>query len=364
MKPRPLLPGSVFGGGLSALALDVVCGLLVLVWNRAHVILYGHVLPLDVFLALLLLRRGLLSAWQRVEGAGDRALVHLILRCESASLLLFAILLLHLAPRALSARHVSIRVFIGITVVFPFVQSLEEVKVVFVVEAGDIVESIGVECSIDLLNEDWIVELLAVLVEDLKCLDVEALPLFIFRSLLVLRVVEPCSTVVVHRPHLCLWIVPRVDTVDTFGGQIVMRWHIIVHLLPRLHQQVLLIINEYEIGEELDGLGLEQSSEGSILQIAWIERDTLLIFSCHSLSDLRADEAVLNVYISELVVLNLPLLFDQVGLGVLVAVIQVDLGWLLRDVLLPELRLLILQVWDDDELVVLWLSQDALFRVL
>ena len=44
--------------------------------------------------------------------------------------------------------------------------------------------------------------------------------------------------------------------------------------------------------------------------------------------------------------------------------IQVDLGWLLRDVLLPELRLLILQVWDDDELVVLWLSQDALFRVL
>ena len=143
-----------------------------------------------------------------------------------------------------------------------------------------------------------------------------------------------------------------------------MRWHIIVHLLPRLHQQVLLIINEYEIGEELDGLGLEQSSEGSILQITWIERDTLLIFSCHSLSDLRADEAVLNVHISELVVLNLPLLFDQVGLGVLVAVIQVDLGWLLRDVLLPELRLLVLQVRDDDELVVLWLSQDALFRVL
>jgi len=143
-----------------------------------------------------------------------------------------------------------------------------------------------------------------------------------------------------------------------------MRWHIIVHLLPRLHQQVLLIINEYEIGEELDGLGLEQSSEGSILQITWIERDTLLIFSCHSLSDLRADEAVLNVHISELVVLNLPLLFNEVGLGVLVAVIQVDLGWLLRDVLLPELRLLVLQVGDDDELVVLWLSQDALFRVL
>lgn len=251
---------------MSALTLNILLpGLLVLIWNRAYVILYGHVLPLDFFLTLLLLCCGLLSAWQRVEGASNRTLVHLILWSESTSLLLFALLLLHLTPWALSTRHVSVCFFIGIAILFPFVQSLEEVKVVFVVEAGDVVESVGVECSIDLLNEDWIVELLAVLVEDLKCLDVETLPLFVFRNLLVLWIVEPCSAFVVHRPYLCLWIIPRVDTIDTFGGQIVMRWHIIMHLLPCLYQQVLLIINEYEIGEELDGLGLEQSGEGGVL---------------------------------------------------------------------------------------------------
>lgn len=173
----------------------------------------------------------------------------------------------------------------------------------------------------------------------MKRFDVEALIVDVVLAISVLQLL--------HRTEasLCLEVHARVDALDTLGGQVVMRWHLPSHLLPCLNQNVLLLVDKYEIGEQFNCFRFEQICEGVILQVFQNEvHRGQVVLLLHPIGYLRTNESRLDVAVFELVVVDGQLILHQVRFRILIAVIQVNLNGLGLNLLHFESLFLLLQV--------------------